>query len=123
MAIAVFGGGDGLNPNPNAAAAALRRAGYEVHRLGPQHPKLDHPHDDFIECVTTVAKDFEITVIDGIRHASDEDGKIMHTVIHEVDGIVKPHDGTCDSCEWIDTDYVPFKDLFSEDRGRLRIVK
>jgi hypothetical protein len=83
MARVVFGGH--LDPNPNAVAAGLRRAGYEVYRLGPQHPKLDHPRDDFIECVTTVTKDFEITVIDGIGHASDE-------------GIVRPYR----SCEWID---------------------
>jgi hypothetical protein len=113
-----------MNPNPDAAAEALRRAGYEVHRLGSQHPELYHPRDDFIECEITVAKDFEITLIGrGIRRASDEDFEIMGTIKAEVEGIVSPYDGICDSCEWIDADYVPFKDLFSEVRGRLRVVK
>jgi hypothetical protein len=120
MARAVF---SGARVRRDAAAAALRRAGCEVHRLGPQHPKLDYPDDDFIECVTTVAKDFEITVIDGIGHASDEDSKILLAVMHEVDGIVEPYDGICDSCEWIDADYVPFKDLFTPLGPRLRVVK
>jgi hypothetical protein len=85
-----------------------------VYRLGPQHPKLYHPRDDFIECVTTVTKDFEITAIDGIGHASDEDHEIMHAIMDAVEGIVRPYHGTCDSCEWIDANYVPFKDLFSD---------
>jgi hypothetical protein len=85
MARAVFGGGGSRDPNPHAAAAAQLRAGYEVHRLGPQHPKLYHPRDAFIECVITVAKDFGIAVINGIGHASDEDGKIMQAVMDEVE--------------------------------------
>jgi hypothetical protein len=47
----------------------------------------------------------------------------MRTIQSEVEGIVRPHDGTCESCEWIDADYVPFKDLVAEVRGRLRVVK
>jgi hypothetical protein len=47
----------------------------------------------------------------------------MRTIMDEVEGIIRPYDGTCDSCEWIDADYVPFNDLFGEVRARLCVVK
>jgi hypothetical protein len=54
MALAVFSGD--LNPDPDAAAEELRRAGYTIHRLPSHHPILCHPLDDFIE-VTIDAPD------------------------------------------------------------------
>jgi hypothetical protein len=38
-----------LNPDPESAAADLRRAGYEVFMMPDQRPLLCHPLDDFIE--------------------------------------------------------------------------
>ena len=48
IALIAFGG-DCQNYDPDAAAEALRAAGYDVHRMPAVHPKLGHPLDDHIE--------------------------------------------------------------------------
>jgi hypothetical protein len=41
-----------LDPDPDAAAAALRKAGFSVTRLPARfRPRLAHPRDDFLQAV------------------------------------------------------------------------
>ena len=57
VAIIIFSGD--LDPNPEAAAEALRKAGYQVIDAGRVRPQLAHPRDDFLEVVKSIVCDPE----------------------------------------------------------------
>ena len=81
-----------LNPDPSGAAAALRRAGFEVTMMPEKfRSRLTHPEDDFMEAS-----------IDGI-----DDDKIVDAIMDEIDAIVERCGGLCCECGPIPSDYVP----------------
>jgi hypothetical protein len=84
----------------DAAAEALRRAGYEVFRLPDRHGGvLAHPLDDFLE----------------VHAAGPDDAKLTQTVMREIDAIVWPYGGLCNECGPIRAGRVPFADLLGVD--------
>lgn len=113
MASVAFGGGLGdpeitkdverdFELDPDLAAAELRQAGYEVLLLPDRYsPRLAHPLDDFIEAVTV----------------GPDDPKIIDAIMDEVDAIVGKYGGACFECGPIESDHIPFADLF-KDTGR-----
>jgi hypothetical protein len=91
-----------LSPNPDAAAIALRKAGYTVARMPERfRPRLYHPSDDFMLASTG-----------GL--VSDE-YKVARAVIDEINAIVDGFGGTCDRCD-IDppAHALSFDELFEE---------
>jgi hypothetical protein len=91
----VFAGG--LDPDPVAAADALRKAGYEVTMMpGKFRSSLEHPKDYFIEAS-----------IDGT-----DDDKIINAIWNEINAIVDQYGGLCDPCGPIPPGHVPFADFF-----------
>jgi hypothetical protein len=91
---------DECRPDPDAAAAELSRAGYQVFRLPDEHPIPAEPLDDHIECL-----------IEGA-----DDPKIMRAIVNEVNAIVDRHGGLCIECGPAAADYVPFQELLREFR-------
>ena len=86
-----------LDSDPIAAAAALRKAGYEVTTLPEEfRSRLEEPGNDFIE-----------VSIDGYA-----DDKIIDVIWNEIKAIVRQYGGLCDSCGPIAPSHVPFVDLF-----------
>jgi hypothetical protein len=102
MGAIAFGGE--LNPDPNGAAVALRRAGFEVTMM-PQkfRSRLAHPEDDFME-----------VSIDGIP-----DTEIVNAIRDEIDVIVGRYGGLCCECGPIPSGYVPFEGLFEQPKYRI----
>jgi hypothetical protein len=98
MAQVVFGGDDS---DPDAAAEEMRRLGYTVHRLPPNHPTLCHPLDDFIE----------VTI-----DAPDDANRVTDIICREVEPIADRYGGLCMEVGAAGEDYYPFKDLFSDSR-------
>ncbi len=93
MARVVFCGDLDLDPDPQAAAAELRPAGYTVHRYPDEYQKrLAHPRDDFLEAVTDGPDDFGV----------------IRAIMHEVGVIADRYGGFCEECGPIDATYVPF---------------
>jgi predicted PP-loop superfamily ATPase len=93
MATVVFSGD--LDPDPAAAAAALRKAGYEVVTMTEKlRSRLDHPRDDFME----VTK----------RIVGDEVKQAIDAMMDDVEAIVLRYGAMCDECGQIDEDHVPF---------------
>ena len=87
-----------LDPDPAAAAAALREAGYEVVMMPEKfRSRLVHPRDDFME----VTK----------RIVGDEVDQAIDAMMDDVDTIVDRYGAMCDDCGQIDEDHVPFSDL------------
>jgi hypothetical protein len=87
--------GDLPETNPNAAAKALRAAGYKIFRLPPElRAKLEVEGDDFIE----------------VRRRARADA-FLETIMAHVERIVSPFggyaDGTCEAA------MEPFADLTS----------
>ena len=65
MATVVFSGE--LDPDPAAAAAALRKAGYEVVMMPEKfRSRLDHPRDDFMEVTKRIVGDEVEQAIDAM---------------------------------------------------------
>jgi hypothetical protein len=76
-----------FDPDVDAAARALERAGYQVFRPDEKYRKrYDHPLDDFIEARIEEAR---------VKATEDEDP--MGVVLDEVDAIVRPYGGLCDA--------------------------
>ena len=95
------------DPDPAAAAAALREAGYEVVMMPEKfRSRLVHPRDDFIE----VTK----------RIVGDEVNQAIDAMMDDVDTIVDRYGGMCDDGGQIDEDHVPFSDMFGSGGGRWR---
>jgi hypothetical protein len=85
--------------NVDGAAAALRAAGYTVHRLPDKYRKfLQFPLDDHIEAV------FGDPNLDNLA---------------DINAIVEEFGGDCDECRPIATDYQPFIDFLSGMPGFL----
>jgi hypothetical protein len=92
---------DEFDPDPEAAADELRRAGYKVFRLPTAlHPIRGLPLDDHIECL-----------IEG-----PDDSKILEAIVNEINAIVGPHGGMCIECGPVGADYVPFEELTAPRR-------
>jgi hypothetical protein len=85
------------NPDPDAAAVALCRAGFQVTRMPEKfRSSLAHPQDYFME-----------TAI----NASDCE-KIVDAIMDEIDAIVDRYGGLCVECGAIPSHYVPFEEIF-----------
>jgi hypothetical protein len=95
-----------LSPNPDAAAVALRKAGFTVARMPERfRPRLYHPSDDFMQAT-----------IGGL--ISDE-YKVARAVRDEIDAIVDGFGGTCDRCDICPPDHaLSFDELFEEQPRR-----
>jgi hypothetical protein len=77
----------------DAAADALKEAGYEVHRLPEKlRKRLDHPLDDFLEAWIE----------------DDDDDYGMEAVMDEVESIVAPYGGACHECGPVAPGQAPF---------------
>jgi hypothetical protein len=92
-----------LNPNANAAAAALGRRGFEVVLMPERYrPLLDHPLDDFLEASKRVRSE-------GAIAASE--------MMEEVAAIVDAFGGDCFESGAVEDDYVAdFCGLTRDDR-------
>jgi hypothetical protein len=102
---------DGCNPacNADAAAEALRAAGYEVHRMPAVHPKMiGHPLDDHIEAF--IEGPPGPPYVGGIIPLNVE--KVMDVVMCEVESLVDPFGGDCHGCGPVEDGYVPFTETF-----------
>jgi len=98
MATIVFSGD--LNPDPDAAAVALRKAGYEVRRMPEKfRPTLAHPRDDFIEALI---------------ESDGSDDKIVDAIWKEIDTIVDQYGALCPQCGFVAANYIPFSDVFRD---------
>jgi hypothetical protein len=96
MGSIAFGGY--LDPDPDGAAEALRRAGFEVTMMPEEfRPHLAHPKDYFMEAA-----------IDG----GTEKDKVVSAVMDEINTIVERYGGLCCECGLIPSDWVPFEDVF-----------
>jgi hypothetical protein len=90
--------------DPDGAAIALRRAGFDVMRMPERfRSRMEIPQDDFI-LVSTEAT------------AGDE--KVLIAVMREISAIVDRYGGDLSECGPILSDHVPFEELF-EWRPRL----
>ena len=94
MGEVVFSGN--LDIDPNGCAAALREAGFEVHRMDERFRKLMAvPGDEFLEA-TKVGTDAD-------------------AIWKEIDQIVERFDGDCQACGEISDDHVPLKFLHEHE--------
>jgi hypothetical protein len=93
----VFSALPGESTDPDGAAAALRRAGFEV-TLMPEKFRalLDEPEDYFMEAS-----------IEGF-----EDDNLA--IWHEIEAIVDQYGAICDRCGPVPSDWVPLEDVFPE---------
>jgi hypothetical protein len=84
-----------LDPDPDAAAIALRAAGFAVTRMPAKfRSRLAHPLDDFM-----------LVSIGGTM--TDDDEKIMIAVMDEINAIVDGYGGLCHECDVLPLDDVP----------------
>jgi len=84
--------------DPDGAAVALRRAGFEVMRMPATfRSRMEIPEDDFILVYT-----------DG-----PETYKFMSAVMKEINAIVDRYGGLLNECGPIASDRAPFEELFS----------
>ena len=98
-AIIIFSGD--LDPKPEAAAEALRKAGYYVINMPEElRPHLAHPRDDFLEVVKSIVCDPE-DIMDEASNMMDE--------LHEIGD---RYGALADDCGPIDVDHIPFAALF-----------
>jgi hypothetical protein len=103
VAIIIFSGD--LDPNPEAAAEALHKAGYQVIKMPEEfRPQLAHPRDYFLEVVKPVVCDPEDFM---------DEANIM---VDELNDIVARYEAMADNCGPIDVDHVPFAGLFDDAR-------
>jgi hypothetical protein len=101
MAIIIFSGD--LDPNPEAAAEALRKAGYQVIKMPEEfRPLLAHPRDDFFEVMKPVVCDPEKIM--------DESSRMMD----ELNEIVDRYEAIADDCGPIEANHIPFASIFGE---------
>jgi hypothetical protein len=100
-AIVIFTGD--LDPDPEAAAEALRKAGYEVAKMPEKfRPLLAHPRDDFFEVTKPVVCDLK-----DIMNEAD-------IMMDELNKLVDRYGAIADDCGPIDVDHIPFASVFGE---------
>jgi hypothetical protein len=93
-------GGDLPQLNVDAAAEALRKAGYDVHRAPEKYrERYDHPLDDFIEAY-----------IEG-----DDESAVMD----EINALVEAYGGLCHECGSVEPDQAPLSEGSDGDRSSL----
>ena len=103
VATIIFSGD--LDPNPEAATDALRKAGYEVVKMPEEfRPQLAHPRDYFLEVVKPIVCDPEDFM---------DEANIM---MDELKEIVDRYGALADDCGPIDVDHIPFASLFDDAR-------
>ena len=91
MATVVFSGD--LDPDP--AAAALRKAGYEVVTMPEKFRKpADHPRDDFMEVTKCIV--------------GDEVEQAIDAMMADVEFLVRGYGAVCNDCGQINEQHVPF---------------
>jgi len=96
------------NPDPVAAAVALREAGYEVLTMPEKYrSQLGHPRDDFLEVTKCIVGDEYKQAIE---------------MMDDVNTIVDRYDGMCDECGEIDEDHVPFLMLWTSPKSAARLA-
>ena len=112
-AIIIFSGD--LDPKPEAAAEALRKAGYYVINMPEElRPHLAHPRDDFLEVVKSIVCDPE-DIMDEASNMMDELHEIVdhqRIVLEALIEIVDRFGALADDCGPIDVDHIPFAALF-----------
>jgi hypothetical protein len=93
-----------LDPDPDAAQAALRQNGFAVTRMPVKfRPRLCHPRDDFLQVV--------------IGGTITNDEKTVGAVMAEIKAIVRDYGGDCFECEVLPLDDVPsFETWFECER-------
>jgi hypothetical protein len=98
-----------LDPDPDAAAVDLRKAGFTIIRLPARfRPRLYHPRDDFLQAV--------------IGGTITDEEKTVGAVMHELNAIVSDYGGDCSECEVLPLDEVPsFDSWFGLEGGRPRL--
>ena len=90
-----------LDPDPSAAAVALRRAGFEVTMMPEKfRSRLAHPQDGFIEA----SKD------------GTDDEKTVDAIMDEINAIVDRYEGLCGECGSIPSEHIPFEELFGRPK-------
>ena len=100
VATIIFSGD--LDPNPEAAAEALRKAGYQVTKMPEEfRPQLTHPRDDFLEVVKSIVCDPEDIM---------DEASIM---MDELNEIVDRYGALADDCGPIDVDHISFRYLLA----------
>ena len=98
MTTAVFSGE--RDPDPAAAAAALREEGHEVVTMPEKfRSRLVHPRDDFIEVTKRIVGD-EVEL------------GAIYAMMGGVNSIVGRYGGMCLECGQIDENHVPFSTLW-----------
>jgi hypothetical protein len=110
----VFFGGEYL-VDPDAAAEALRAAGYEVHRLPAGHPPLDHRLDDFIEAITDGPPGPAPNDLPPDPAPNDlppDVDKACTEMMQRVQDLVGAFEGSCEECGPIEAGYVPLVEIF-----------
>jgi hypothetical protein len=94
MAVIAFSGG--LSPDVDAAAVALRKAGFEVLRMPSEyHKRMDVPGD---ECVEAYKMHDE-------NHDEDD---ALHAMFEEVNALVDQYGGLAHECGVVEQGHVPF---------------
>jgi hypothetical protein len=90
-----------LEPDPDGAAIALRKAGFTITRLPARFWHLLIPGDDFLYAVT--------------GGAITDDYKILGAVMNEINVIVRDYGGGCSECGFILADCeLSFDELFDQ---------
>jgi hypothetical protein len=97
MAYIAFNGCDNPDLDVDGAAAALREAGYTVHRMPEKYRRyLQLPLDDHMEAVTAAPDGYESEVEEEVRAIADRFG------------------GDCIGCDPIGPEYKPFVELLKD---------
>ena len=107
VATIIFSGD--LDPDPKAAADALREAGYEVTKMPKKfRPLLAHPRDDFFEVTKPVVCDLK-----DIMNEAD-------IMMDELNKLVDRYGAIADDCGPIDAGHIPFASFDEPARGATR---
>ena len=113
--------GDDPQCDSDAAAEALRKAGYEIHRLPPERRQFFRPVDDHVEAITEGPPGPPRWGVSG--DVPPALFKLMCAIMNEIDDLVRHYGGLCMECDQVDRDYIPFSLELGPPRGNGREPK